>query len=116
MENRGLDPVPDHERTDRVRTLFPTWVTANLTVLLLTVGAGLAVFNGLNLWQVLAVAVTASVLSFGLVGLVSVAGKQPPGPAAMMVAGVGTLVAGGLGWVPSAPDFARYLLRDGQMR
>ncbi|MFG3070730.1 MULTISPECIES: purine-cytosine permease family protein [Streptomyces] len=229
MENRGLDPVPDHERTGRVRTLFPTWVTANLTVLLLTVGAGLTVFNGLNVWQVLAVAVMASVLSFGLVGLVSVAGKrggapgmalsravfgqrgnlfpgallwvvrwgwetvnavtgsyallavlhllfgvrstptlilvtltafvaggflvsgigigalrvasgvsvglfggasllvlghlvgtapwrsvleQPPGPAAMMVAGVGTLVAGGLSWVPSAPDFARYLPRS----
>ncbi|MBM7441647.1 cytosine permease [Streptomyces sp. HB132] len=226
MENRGLDPVPDHERTGRVRALFPTWVTANMTVLLLTVGAGLTVFNGLNLWQVLAVAVTAPALSFGLVGLVSVAGKRggapgmalsravfgqrgnlfpgallwvvrwgwetvnavtgsyavlavldllfgirsthslilvtltafvaasflvsglgiralrvcsrvsvwlfgstsllvlvhltgstpwrtvldrPPGPAAMMIAGIGTLVAGGLSWVPSAPDFARYL-------
>ncbi|MEU9060505.1 cytosine permease [Streptomyces sp. NPDC048430] len=226
MENRGLDPVPDDERTGRVRTLFPTWVTANMTVLLLTVGAGLTVFNGLNLWQVLAVAVTAPVVSYGLVGLVSIAGKRggapgmalsravfgqrgnlfpgallwvarwgwetvnavtgsyallavldllfairrthalvlvvltafvaagflvsglgiralrvsswvsarlfgaasllvlvhligstpwrtvldrPPGPAAMMIAGIGTLAAGGISWVPSAPDFTRYL-------
>ncbi|MEU1215132.1 purine-cytosine permease family protein [Streptomyces sp. NPDC005791] len=229
MENRGLDPVPDDERTGRVRALLPTWVTANMTVLLLTVGAGLTVFNGLNFWQVLAVAVTAPVLSFGLVGLVSIAGKRggapgmalsravfgqrgnlfpgallwvarwgwetvnavtgsyallavlallfdvrathtltlmtltafviasflvsglgiralricsrvaawlfggasllvlvhvigsapwrtvlerPPGPAAMMTAGIGTLAAGGISWVPSAPDFARYLPRS----
>ncbi|MFC8225801.1 purine-cytosine permease family protein [Streptomyces sp. NPDC057287] len=233
MENRGLDPVPDHERTGRVRALFPTWVTANMTVLLLTVGAGLTVFNGLNVWQVLAVAVTAPALSFGLVGLVSIAGKRggapgmalsravfgqrgnlfpgallwvarwgwetvnavtgsyallavldllfdirsthtltlitlttfvsasfvvsglgiralrmcsrasawlfgaasllvlvhligstpwrtvldrPPGPAALMIAGVGTLAAGGISWVPSAPDFARYLPRSASGR
>ncbi|WP_405665706.1 cytosine permease [Streptomyces sp. NBC_01166] len=233
MENRGLDPVPDDERTGRVRTLFPTWVTANMTVLLLTVGAGLTVFNGLNLWQVLAVAVSAPVVSFGLVGLVSIAGKRggapgmalsravfgqrgnlfpgallwvarwgwetvnavtgsyallavldllfdirrshalvlvvltafvaagflvsglgiralrvsswvsvrlfgaasllvlvhligstpwrtvlerPPGPAAMMIAGIGTLAAGGISWVPSAPDFARYLPRSASGR
>ncbi|MFF2727245.1 purine-cytosine permease family protein [Streptomyces sp. NPDC058008] len=233
MENRGLDPVPDHERTGRVRSLFPTWVTANMTVLLLTLGAGLTVFNRLNLWQVLAVAVTAPVLSFGLVGLVSVAGKRggapgmalsravfgqrgnlfpgallwvvrwgwetvnavtgsyallavlglvsgvrrtsalilvtlaafvaasflvsglgiralrvcsrasvwlfgcasvlvlvhlagstpwrtvldrPPGPAELMIAGVGTLAAGGISWVPSAPDFARYLPRSASGR
>ncbi|MFI2778998.1 purine-cytosine permease family protein [Streptomyces sp. ALB3] len=233
MENRGLDPVPDHERTGRVRALFPTWATANMTVLLLTVGAGLTVFNGLNFWQVLVVAVTAPVLSFGLVGLVSIAGKRggapgmalsravfgqrgnhlpgallwvarwgwetlnavtgsyallavldlafgirsshplvlvtltafvagsflvsglgiralrlcsrtsawlfagagllvlvhligaspwhavlgrPPGPAAMMVAGIGTLAAGGISWVPSAPDFARYLPRSASGR
>lgn len=233
MENRGLDPVPDTERTGRVRALFPTWVAANMTVLLLTVGAGLTVFNGLNFWQVLAVAVTAPVLSFGLVGLVSVAGKRggapgmalsravfgqrgnlfpgallwvarwgwetvnavtgsyallaalgvlfgvlstttlimvtltafvacsfllsglgiralricslwsvylfgactvlvlihligstpwravldrPAGPAAMMIAGVGTLAAGGISWAPSGPDFARYLPRTASGR
>lgn len=233
VENRGLDPVPDSERSGRVRSLFPTWVAANMTVLLLTVGAGLTVFNGLNLWQVLAVAVTAPALSFGLVGLVSVAGKRggapgmalsravfgqrgnllpgallwvarwgwetlnavtgsyallavldllfdvrttstlmlvtltvfvacsflvsglgiralavccplsaylfggagvlvlvhligstpwrtvldrPAGPVAMLVAGIGTVAAGGLSWVPSAPDFARYLPRSASAR
>ncbi|WP_327370101.1 purine-cytosine permease family protein [Streptomyces sp. NBC_01217] len=228
METRGLDPVPDSERTGRVRTLFPTWVGANLTVLLLTMGAGLVVFNGLNFWQVLAVATAAPIISFGLVGLVSISGKQggapgmalsravfgqrgnllpgsliwiarwgwetvnavtgsyallavlhlllgtsggntlimatllvfvgssflvsglgvralrlcctwsaylfggfsvlvsvdlivrtewrdvldkPAGPTAMMIAGVGTLAAGGISWVPTGPDFARYLPR-----
>ncbi|MER5552641.1 cytosine permease [Streptomyces sp. NPDC002793] len=233
MENRGLDPVPDEERTGRVRALLPTWATANMTVLLLTVGAGLTVFNGLGFWQVLVVAVTAPTLSFGLVGLVSIAGKRggapgmalsravfgqrgnlfpgallwvarwgwetvnavtgsyaslavlallfgvwdthtlalvtltafvaasflvsglgiralricsrvsaslfggvsllvlvhvigsapwhtvldrPPGPSASMVAGIGALAAGGISWVPSAPDFARYLPRSASGR
>lgn len=228
METRGLEPVPDSERTGRVRTLFPTWAAANMTVLLLTVGAGLVVFSGLNLWQVLIVAVTAPVVSYGLVGLVSVAGQlggapgmalsravfgqrgnllpgaliwiarwgwetvnavtgayallavldllfsvrpttalimavlvafvassflvsglgagalracstwsaylfggfsalalihlgvgtdwravldRPAGPTALMIAGIGTLAAGGISWVPSAPDFTRYLPR-----
>ncbi|TXS06548.1 cytosine permease [Streptomyces sp. col6] len=228
METRGLEPVPDEARTGRVRSLFPTWATANMTVLLLTVGAGLVVLNGLNFWQVLAVAVVAPLVSFGLVGFISVAGKsggapgmalsraafghrgnlapgaliwvarwgweamnavtgayalltvgrvlfgvrsttalimatllafvaasfllsglglralrvgctwsacvfgafsvlvlahlavsvpwrvvldRPPGPAAMVIAGIGTLAAGGISWAPSGPDFTRYLPR-----
>ncbi|WP_228976857.1 cytosine permease [Streptomyces sp. DH12] len=227
-ESRGLEPVPAAERVGRVRELFPTWVAANITVLLLTLGAGLVVLHGLNVWQVLVVAVTAPVVSYGVVGLVSVAGKRggapgmalsravfgqrgnllpgaliwaarwgwetvnavtgayalltlvrlagggrtgtsvavvalvlfvaatfavsglgigalrvccrwaaylfgafsvpvlaylvartdwgavagrPPGPAPMVVVGVGTLAAGAISWAPSAPDFARYLPR-----
>ncbi|MFI6057385.1 hypothetical protein [Streptomyces sp. NPDC051286] len=30
MEARGLDPVPDSERTGRVATLFPAWAAAKL--------------------------------------------------------------------------------------
>ncbi|MGW4232988.1 purine-cytosine permease family protein [Streptomyces sp. NPDC004980] len=103
MENRGLDPVPDTERTGRVRSLFFTWVAANTTVLLLTVGAGLTVFDGLNFWQVLAVAATAPVLSFGLVGLVSVAGKRGGAPGMTLSRAVfgqrGNLFPGALLWV-----------------
>lgn len=103
MENRGLDPVPDDERTGRVRTLFPTWVTANMTVLLLTVGAGLTVFAGLNFWQVLFVAVAAPVVSFGLVGLVSIAGKRGGAPGMALSRAVfgqrGNLFPGALLWV-----------------
>ena len=103
MENRGLDPVPETERTGRVRTLFPTWVTANMTVLLLTVGAGLTVFNGLNLWQVLAVAAVAPVVAFGLVGFVSIAGKRGGAPGMALSRAVfgqrGNLLPGALIWV-----------------
>ncbi|MCZ9347480.1 cytosine permease, partial [Streptomyces sp. TRM76130] len=41
LETRGIEQVPDHERTARVRGLFPIWVGANISVLLLTMGASL---------------------------------------------------------------------------
>lgn len=103
METRGLDPVPDSERTGRVRTLFPTWAAANMTVLLLTIGAGLVVFNGLGFWQVLVVAVAAPLVSFGLVGLISVAGKRGGAPGMALSRAVfgqrGNLAPGALIWV-----------------
>ncbi|MFI8848619.1 cytosine permease [Streptomyces sp. 891-h] len=84
VETRGIEPVPDHERRGRVRELFPTWVAANISVLLLTMGAGLVVFNGLNFWQVLLAAAVAGSVSFGLVGLLSVSGKWGGAPGAML--------------------------------
>ncbi|WP_093798814.1 cytosine permease [Streptomyces sp. Wb2n-11] len=103
IETRGLEPVPDHERSGRVRELFPTWVAANISVLLLTMGAGLVVFNGLNFWQVLAVAVAGPVVSYGLVGLISIAGKHGGSPGMALSRAVfgqrGNLFPGSLIWV-----------------
>ncbi|MFE7550834.1 cytosine permease [Streptomyces gardneri] len=103
METRGLEPVPDAERTGRVRELFPTWVAANISVLLLTMGAGLIVFNGLNFWQVLTVAIAAPVLSYGIVGLISIAGKRGGAPGMALSRAVfgqrGNLLPGALIWV-----------------
>ncbi|MFE0650783.1 cytosine permease [Streptomyces sp. NPDC059534] len=103
METRGLEPVPDAERTGRVRELFPTWVAANISVLLLTMGAGLIVFNGLNFWQVLAVAVAAPVLSYGITGVISLAGKRGGAPGMALSRAVfgqrGNLFPGALIWV-----------------
>ncbi|GAB7030744.1 cytosine permease [Streptomyces sp. NPDC021749] len=84
VETRGIEPVPDHERRGRVRELFPTWVAANISVLLLTMGASLVITNGLNFWQVLIVAAIASAVSFGMVGLLSVSGKWGGAPGAML--------------------------------
>ncbi|KQV17815.1 hypothetical protein ASC99_24900 [Kitasatospora sp. Root107] len=44
-------------------------------MLLLTMGAGLIVFNGLNLWQVLLVALCAAAVSYGIVGLLTISGQ-----------------------------------------
>ncbi|MFI1465895.1 cytosine permease [Streptomyces wuyuanensis] len=103
IETRGLEPVPDGERTGHVRELFPTWVAANISVLLLTMGAGLIVFNGLNIWQVLVVGVTAPVVSYGLVGLISLAGKRGGAPGMALSRAVfgqrGNLFPGSLIWV-----------------
>ncbi|MDJ0385499.1 cytosine permease [Streptomyces sp. G-G2] len=103
VETRGLEPVPDSERTGRVRELVPTWVAANISVLLLTMGAGLVIFNKLNFWQVLVVAIAAPVLSYGLVGLISIAGKRGGAPGMALSRAVfgqrGNLFPGALIWV-----------------
>lgn len=103
METRGLEPVPDSERTGRVRSLFPTWAAANMTVLLLTIGAGLVVFDGLSLWQVMVVAAVAPAVSFGMVGLISVAGRSGGAPGMALSRAVfgqrGNLAPGALIWV-----------------
>jgi NCS1 family nucleobase:cation symporter-1 len=36
---------------------------------------------------------------------------RPAGPTALMITGVGLIAAGGISWVPSSPDFTRYLPR-----
>ncbi|MFM9366528.1 cytosine permease [Streptomyces sp. Da 82-17] len=103
IETRGLEPVPDSERTGRVRELFPTWVAANISVLLLTMGAGLVVFNGLNIWQVLLVAAVAPIVSYGIVGVISIAGKRGGAPGMALSRAVfgqrGNLFPGSLIWV-----------------
>ncbi|WP_405543650.1 cytosine permease [Streptomyces goshikiensis] len=103
IETRGLEPVPDAERDGRVRELVPTWVAANISVLLLTMGAGLVIFNKLNIWQVLVVAIAAPVVSYGLVGLISIAGKRGGVPGMALSRAVfgqrGNLFPGALIWV-----------------
>ncbi|MFD9354375.1 cytosine permease [Streptomyces sp. NPDC060031] len=103
VETRGLEPVPDSERRGRVRELVPTWVAANISVLLLTMGAGLVISNKLNIWQVLVVAIVAPVISYGIVGLISIAGKRGGAPGMALSRAVfgqrGNLFPGTLIWV-----------------
>ncbi|KOU39702.1 cytosine permease [Streptomyces sp. WM6378] len=103
LETRGLEPVPDEERTARTRELFPTWVAANISVLLLTMGASLVVAYKLNFWQAIVVAVAAPILSYGLVGLIGIAGKRGGAPGMALSRAVfgqrGNLLPGSLIWV-----------------
>ncbi|MEU9335305.1 cytosine permease [Streptomyces sp. NPDC048290] len=103
LETRGIEPVPDAERTGRPRGLFATWAAANITVLLLTVGASLSVTYGLNFWQALAAGLAAPVLAFGLVGLIGIAGKRGGAPGMALSRAVfgqrGNLLPGALIWV-----------------
>lgn len=103
LETRGIEPVPPAERTASTRTLFPTWVAANITVLLLTMGATLAVTFGLNFWQALVVSVAAPIVAFGLVGLIGIAGKRGGAPGMALSRAVfgqrGNLLPGALIWV-----------------
>ncbi|MFJ9707968.1 cytosine permease [Streptomyces sp. NPDC101234] len=103
LETRGIEPVPDSERTATTRGLLPTWIAANITVLLVTMGASLAVSFRLNFWQALVVAGTAPIVSYGPVGLIGIAGKRGGAPGMTLSRAVfgqrGNLLPGGLIWV-----------------
>jgi purine-cytosine permease-like protein len=103
LETRGIEQVPDHERTARTSELFPTWAGANISVLLLTMGASLVVAYHLNIWQALVVAAVAPVVSYGLVGLIGIAGKRGGAPGMALSRAVfgqrGNLLPGSLIWV-----------------
>ncbi|MFF7332545.1 cytosine permease [Streptomyces sp. NPDC008150] len=101
LETRGIEQVPERERTARVRGLFPTWAGANITVLLLTMGAVL-VAHRLAFWQVLVVAVAAPAASFALVGVAGIAGRRGGAPGMALSRAVfgqrGNLLPGALIW------------------
>ncbi|GGN76340.1 allantoin permease [Streptomyces albiflavescens] len=103
LETRGIEPVPHSERTARTRDLFPTWVAANISVLLLTMGATLAATYGLNFWQALVVGVAAPIVSYGLVGLIGIAGRRGGAPGMALSRAVfgqrGNLLPGSLIWI-----------------
>ncbi|MEU2422573.1 cytosine permease [Streptomyces sp. NPDC007851] len=103
LETRGIEPVPDHERTATARGLLATWIAANITVLLVTMGAGLTVSFGLNFWQTLVVAGVAPTVAYGLVGLIGIAGRRGGAPGMALSRAVfgqrGNLLPGGLIWV-----------------
>lgn len=103
LETRGLEAVPDSERTATPGGLLPIWIAANITVLLLTMGATLAVLFGLNFWQALAAGIAAPTVSYGLVGLIGIAGRRGAAPGMTLSRAVfgqrGNLLPGALIWV-----------------
>jgi nucleobase:cation symporter-1, NCS1 family len=79
IELHGIEPIEDQERHGRPFELFWIWFAANLGVLGIIYG-GILVASGLNLWQSLLVALAAPIVSFLLVGILSVAGKWGGAP------------------------------------
>ncbi|MDQ0907359.1 purine-cytosine permease-like protein [Streptomyces canus] len=69
----------------------------------MTMGAGLSVSYGLDFWQTLVVGVTAPIVSYGLVGLIGIAGKRGGAPGMALSRAVfgqrGNLLPGALIWV-----------------
>ncbi|WP_031467025.1 purine-cytosine permease family protein [Sciscionella sediminilitoris] len=80
LETRGIEPVPDSERTGRPMQLFWVWFAANVSILGLPLGATLVGIQRLTFWQSAIVAVLGAVGSFAIVGAVSVAGRRGGAP------------------------------------
>lgn len=79
LELNGANVIADSERKGTPRQLFWPWFAANVSVLGISYGAFILGF-GLSFWQAIAAGIVGIVLSFLLVGFVSLAGKRGSAP------------------------------------
>ncbi|ARF58726.1 purine-cytosine permease family protein [Streptomyces gilvosporeus] len=79
VERHGIEPVPASERHGTPRTLFWPWAASGLSLLCIAYGSYLMGL-GLSPWQAVATGAVGYVLSFVLVGLVSIAGARTGAP------------------------------------
>ena len=80
IETNGIEPIAESERHGKPSDLFWIWCAANIGVLDITYGSYLVTFYGLNLAQAVIVMIVGTVLSFLLVGFISLAGKRANAP------------------------------------
>ena len=79
IEANGINVIDESERTGTPAQLFWPWCASNVSVLAVSYGAFVLGF-GLGLVQALVAALVGAVLSFLLVGFVSIAGKRGSAP------------------------------------
>ncbi|MEP7090812.1 MAG: cytosine permease [Nocardioidaceae bacterium] len=79
IEANGINVIDESERKGTPAQLFWPWCASNVSVLAVSYGSFVLGF-GLSLVQALVAAVLGAVLSFLLVGLVSIAGKRGSAP------------------------------------
>lgn len=79
VEQNGINVITEGERRGQPRDLFWPWAAANLSVFGLSYGSFLLGF-GVSFGQALAAGLAGTVLSFLLVGFVSLAGKRGSAP------------------------------------
>ena len=106
VELNGINVIPDAERKGTPRDLFWPWCAANIAVLGVSYGSFVLGF-AISFWQAVAVAVLGTVVSFLLVGFVSLAGKRGSAPT-MVLSRAAFGVHGN-----ALPTFVSYLLTVG---
>jgi NCS1 family nucleobase:cation symporter-1 len=79
IEQNGINVITESERKGHPRDLFWPWCAANIAVLGISYGSFLLGF-GVSFWQATIAGVVGTVLSFLLVGFVSLAGKRGSAP------------------------------------
>src|SRR5205823_13392468 len=79
IETNGINPIPESERHGKPFDMFWIWCAANIGILGVTYGAFLLGFN-LSFWQAFLAGVLGTILSFILVGFISLAGKLGSAP------------------------------------
>src|SRR5258708_20160979 len=79
IEMYGIEPIADQDRHGKSFELFWVWFAANIGILGIVYG-GILTAAGLNLWQSILVALVAPLVSFALVGVLSIPAKWGRAP------------------------------------
>lgn len=79
IEANGINVIDESERKGTPRSLFWPWCASNISVFGVAYGAYFLGF-GVSFWQALIAGLLGTVLSFLLVGIVSIAGKRGSAP------------------------------------
>jgi NCS1 family nucleobase:cation symporter-1 len=79
IEQNGINVITESERKGHPRDLFWPWCAANIAVLGISYGSFVLGF-GVSFWQATIAGVVGTVLSFLLVGFVTLAGKRGSAP------------------------------------
>lgn len=79
VEEQGIDTIAESERKGTPRGLFWPWFASNISVLSMSYGAWALGF-GISFWQATVATLIGVVVSFLLVGVISIAGKRGNAP------------------------------------
>lgn len=79
VEEQGIDAIAESERKGTPASLFWPWFASNISVLAMSYGAWALGF-GISFWQATVASVIGVVVSFLLVGVISIAGKRGNAP------------------------------------
>lgn len=79
VEEQGIDIISEEERKGKPSSLFWPWFAANISMLAMSYGAWALGF-GISFWQATLATIVGVVVSFLLVGVVSIAGKRGNAP------------------------------------
>ena len=79
VESNGINVIPEDERHGTPRSLFWPWAASSISLLNISIAALLAAF-GMSFIPTAVAAVLGIVLSFFVVGLVSLAGTRASAP------------------------------------
>ena len=106
IETNGINVIDESERKGSSAGLFWPWCASNISVLAVSYGSFVLGF-GISLTQALVATVVGAVVSFFLVGLVSIAGKRGSAPTLVLSRAAFGRVGNGL------PGLVSYLLLVG---
>ena len=79
IEEQGIDTISEEEREGTPASLFWPWFAAKVSMFAMSYGAWALGF-GNSFWQATAMTIIGVVISFLLVGIISIAGKRGNAP------------------------------------